>query len=37
MFVYFLFSEIKKQNFRDDTLLVQETYSFIHGLLNKCF
>ena len=31
-FVYFIFSEIKMQNFRDDTLLVQEIYSFIHGL-----
>ena len=33
----FIFSEIKTQNFRDDALLVQEIYSFIHGLLNKCF
>ena len=37
LFVYFIFSEIKTQNFRDDALLVQEIYSFIHGLLNKCF
>ena len=35
--VYFIFSEIKMQNFRDDALLVQEIYSFIQGLLNKCF
>ena len=37
LFVYFIFSEIKTQNFRDDALLVQEIYPFIHGLLNKCF
>ena len=35
--VYFIFSEIKMQNFRDDASLVQEIYSFIHDLLNKCF
>ena len=34
---YIIFSEIKTQNFRDDALLVQEIYSFIHGLSNKCF
>ena len=33
----FYFSEIKTQNFRDDALLVQQIYSLIHGLLNKCF
>ena len=27
LFVYFIFSEIKTQNFRDDALLVQEIYS----------
>ena len=37
LFVYFIFSEMKTQNFRDDALPVQEIYSFIHGLLNKCF
>ena len=33
--LFYFFS--KTQNFRDDALLVQEVYSFIHGLLNKCF
>ena len=37
LFVYFIIPEIKTQKFRDDALLVQEIYSFIHGLLNKCF
>ena len=35
--VYFIFSEIKMQNFRDDASLVQEIYSFIHDLWHKCF
>ena len=35
LFVYFIFSETKTQNFRDDALLVQEISSFIHFIFNK--
>ena len=37
LFVYFIFSETKTQNFRDDALMVLEICSFIHFIFNKWF
>ena len=36
LFVYFIFSEIKTQNFVDDALLVQEIHSFIFLISDFC-